>query len=507
MKHALLTRLCVFILIVTSNQLIPTFSIDNDKSVLQYNQCSISVLDGFTRWDAARFLTLAQNPDLRSPRFHSSDFSQESCSNADGHHNECIVELTSVFDSSEQSHAFFPMFPTLVRGLALIAGNSNRDESGECGFILSALVLNLLCFVLSSVVLFDMTILLCLPHGRKIEKSHIEAAELTCYLFMFNPASIFFTVAYSESLFCAMTFVGHYVMLRNDIWWGFEVLPFIAASFTRSNGSLNIIPFIVRGLGRVLTFPYGHSKSYILRNKIGILISNATCVFLILLPIYIHDHFGYTKHCNDNIRQYEAPQWCNSENRISSFYGYVQRKHWNVGLFNYWEIKQLPQFLLASPILTCGFVGGYLWIKRSYDQFENEAGDTTKNVLARFVHWVIYAFHKSVNLQQRVKYEKDSAIDIDYLKGPNALPHYAVLMLSSIIGLLFAHVQITTRMVCSTCPALYWLLSSHLLHLKEPKSVKKNRSKRITIHGLVWGWFCLYNILGAIMHVNWLPWT
>ena len=42
-------------------------------------------------------------------------------------------------------------------------------------------------------------------------------------------------------------------------------------------------------------------------------------------------------------------QWCHA--RIPLPYGYVQDKYWNVGFLRYFELRQLPNFLLAAPAL------------------------------------------------------------------------------------------------------------------------------------------------------------
>ena len=48
------------------------------------------------------------------------------------------------------------------------------------------------------------------------------------------------------------------------------------------------------------------------------------------------------------------PAWCTpsaSGVAPTSLYQHIQRKHWNVGFLKYYELKQIPNFLLATPIL------------------------------------------------------------------------------------------------------------------------------------------------------------
>ena len=59
--------------------------------------------------------------------------------------------------------------------------------------------------------------------------------DLALLLFCFNPASVFFTTAYTESLYTAFSFLGLWLLPGKH--WG-AVSAFLAASATRSNGAL-----------------------------------------------------------------------------------------------------------------------------------------------------------------------------------------------------------------------------------------------------------------------------
>jgi GPI mannosyltransferase 2 len=419
------------------------------------------LLSPVTKWDAARFLTLAANPSVRDPALHcfSSSDSTE-CSNHDP------------FLESEQAHAFFPLFPWCIRAMGDVLINvlspTLLPPTYEATLALSAILLNTGLFLLTLYGLYDLTIHLFSP----------DYAILICQLFMFNPASIFFATAYSESIFCMLTVWGHAFAARGSL--ELAIVPWTLSTFARSNGTIHSAWILLHGIGKLCS-----SKSY--RRGIGKLIYSGVLAFVVALPLRIHDMQGYNRHCsrgNDDSNTTFIPKWCSYYDIGSmhfSLYGYIQRKHWNVGFFRYYEWRQVPNFVLAAPVLIIGLYGAWSWIATSVHSFTKDKS-LGIGVLTR---WAVTALRLSV---------VPTTTTISLVDNPRLLGHYAVLAATCLVGLFLAHVQISTRMIFSTCPAIYFFLADCCM-------------KSQIVFQAIKVYFGLYILLGVILHVNFLPWT
>lgn len=240
---------------------------------------------------------------------------------------------------------------------------------------------------------------------------------------------------------------------------------------------------------------------------------------------------GGTKfHCvkDRTIRQSMPPTWCEGDDSTKSrfsLYAYVQRKYCNVGLFGYFEMKQIPNFFLALPVLALSYAAVFTWISHSWarhDVVASRASTTDKKKNTSFytvardlLSWAFIALDASSDdefilgsvTNASPSYERRA------LLGCKLLSHYAILAGFALVGSFLAHVQVSTRLIFSSCPAIYWFLSDLLLVNncdKKAADIRKGSfwyPSAISPPLLIYTYFAFYNILGVIMHVNWLPWT
>ncbi|KAF8595854.1 hypothetical protein BDV93DRAFT_528370 [Ceratobasidium sp. AG-I] len=88
--------------------------------------------------------------------------------------------------------------------------------------------------------------------------------------------------------------------------------------------------------------------------------------FLVIAPSAAHQFMAYATFCIEPTTTateslYPRP-WCAS--RLPMIYGFVQSYYWDVGFLRYWTVAQIPNFIIAAPMLV--LVGGssawFLWL-------------------------------------------------------------------------------------------------------------------------------------------------
>lgn len=149
----------------------------------------VGLLTSWNHWDAVHYVQIAQS----------------------GYQN--------IFDT-----AFFPLFPLLIKGGALLLGNHGYIAMG---MIISNLALLGALFVLYQIAT-DML-------GEQVGRRAI------LYLCLF-PTAFFFFAPYNESLFLLLT-ASAFLALRRQKWWLAGALGFLAA-LTRSAGLLLVFPYL-----------------------------------------------------------------------------------------------------------------------------------------------------------------------------------------------------------------------------------------------------------------------
>uniref|UniRef100_A0A671RVS5 GPI mannosyltransferase 2 n=1 Tax=Sinocyclocheilus anshuiensis TaxID=1608454 RepID=A0A671RVS5_9TELE len=467
-RFATFTRLLSLVLQAVLNAVIPdhvadAFSPPRSETPLLLDPVIETLFGGLSRWDAEHFLFIAERGYLY-----------------------------------EHNFAFFPLFPLILRFLATTV------LWPLCGFLtlhgrllLAVAIGNSILFVLSAVALYRLSHLVL--QDRKL-------ALVAVLMYCLTPANVFMIAGYSETLFAALTFAGLWLLETRFTIGACLLLGF--ATGARANGLVNA------GFLLYLSLQLGLASFY---------------AALVALPFCLFQVYGYQTFCHPTATQVPpvllnlardkgyrvadaaspTPRWCQWQ--IPVLYSYIQDVYWDVGFLRYFQWKQIPNFILALPVATLGFIASYMYVMAN-------------PVLCMYL-----------GLGDRGKDRK-----MNGLCNPRVfvyIVHSSVLLL---FGIFCMHVQVLTRFLASSSPVLYWI-SAHLLFQYEPllQDEKLFRSDQIqqqkdhkpgfgfmgmwrnneVVYLLMhWqtcsiytrcilGYFISYWFLGLALHCNFFPWT
>ena len=264
---------------------------------------------------------------------------------------------THGYADEEQTLAFFPLYPLLIRAFSATLFRPLRAvASARSRALITGVMLNFSIFPVVVVVLFLLT--RALGGSRKL-------SFVVTVLYCFNPASVFMSAAYTETLFALWTFSGMLACQRSNVWLGAAL--FSLATATRSNGVVLCgylgYHHLMEVYATMFTRGLGPRKQTI------VILSNiCTAVvqgLVVLFPFLAFQYYGYHLYCSDTgshsrTGALDWPSFCSWPIPIP--YTYVQDRYWNMGFLRYFQWKQVPNFLLASPMvaLSCYAVWRYL---------------------------------------------------------------------------------------------------------------------------------------------------
>lgn len=470
---AVISRIFILFLSATFNFIIPDHDADafrspqypDDEEQLSLDSFVKCLFGGLVRWDAQYFIHIALY-----------GYTYENCL------------------------AFFPLYPLSIRILAaclyyILEGFISHYFI----FVLSSVVVNFITFVLAASVLYRLSL-----QVLKNEQLAYKAAVLYCV----NPASIFFVAPYSETLFSCLTFYGM-LMCGNGSTKTFSAgcgLPFGLGAVQRSNGILNLGFIVHEKLKHFLKFvlPDIVSKArhvdslllapLLLTTPVLFLISFVGEIIVSVTPFVIFQGYGYYKFCivpehnlPDAIVSYaetnhlrlpgttslkhivdHKDHWCNSS--VPLAYTYIQDHYWNVGFLRYYHWKQIPNFLLAMPIVWIILTYAYRFVKQhphlcyTLGLWEDESYSDPK---------------VTEKLKIQMKQNK-----IKFAPGMFVYVVHAVFL--TVFCTTCAHVQVTTRIITSASPVLYWFTAYNFLKMpastKEEAEEEENATGRNAVH-------------------------
>lgn len=264
-----------------------------------------NLLLAFVRWDTVYFVSLA------SPKS-----TQE---HVGGYH-------------LEQSLAFQPGIVCLLRWTGYVTPNA--QWSPVSAILLTTLLANV-ATLLSPVLLYTLTHRL--THDTRFAYTaallSILAPAAGTTLTSPTPEPFYSLAALLGLLSLESSRTCRWSIVSAALWFGVAV-------WFRANGVL-LIGFLV---WRLLFHPVQGSM-----RKCGSVAALVPLALLVGAPFALFQTWAYARLCEGDVESGE-PEWCRA--RVPNAYAHVQSTYWNVGLFRYWELAQLPNFALALPVLA-----------------------------------------------------------------------------------------------------------------------------------------------------------
>ncbi|VDN97028.1 unnamed protein product [Rodentolepis nana] len=424
----------------------------------------------------------------------------------------------------ENTLAFFPLLPLTLGIISKITYAFPSLWSLWVHNILIGVFWSFLCHVLGAIQMYRLSKLMLMSESISV---------MSALLYTINPASIFFSTLYSESFYGLLLISALVCLAESHYIQGCFLLSLTTAC--RSNGIVNCgfgcfphFIFLVNELSNIYRKKFSIFFAFI---KVLEAVSYRILIFFSiigssLLPYLIYQYYAGYLYCFTGpkpsylsflIPEYPSQElvdyaeelgvltpytvnatmhavWC--QGVPWSSYSIIQKYFWNVGAFKYYQLKQLPNFLLALPVLTLVYKTISLFAKRAPKTL------FSMGILAE-------------TSKQRL-----------------LLPHIYHIIFLSTYGIVNVHIQVLTRMMFSSCPVLYWYCASVLLEedyifTRVSRNTKSKSKRAIQIHGLddmhhavspstypPWSskrillyYFYSYIIIGCAMHSNFLPWT
>ncbi|KAI8972719.1 GPI mannosyltransferase 2 [Pilobolus umbonatus] len=346
----------------------------------------------------------------------------------------------------EQATAFFPGVPFMSRVLAYTVYLPLQTYIGlRHTLLLSGITLSNVSFVLAAGALYKLTLTL-LPNNKRL-------SALSAIAFCLSPPAMFMSSFYTESMFALLTFTGMRWMAEKRhfqaaLLWGL-------ASAVRSNAVV-YCGFFAYDL---VWIPLIKKHKSLVTNVVKALVYS----LLVCSGFIVFQYYAYTVFC-----VLDRP-WCS--NRIPLLYSFVQKEYWDVGFMKYYQIKEIPNFLLASPIIVISILGLKTFIEHNPTRFLsigtlNSPTDEDK--------------------LEESSYFSDSLAVYMYL--------WCFLLFYSMTSM---HVQVIIRFFTSL-PPFYW----YIAYLWDEGY---RNGKNIGKANMTLGYFVLYGLVSIVLFSSFLP--
>ncbi|KAF9426659.1 hypothetical protein BGZ94_006215 [Podila epigama] len=257
---------------------------------------------------------------------------------------------------------------------------------------------------------------------------------------------------YTESLFALCSFTGMiFVAQRRYL---LAAIVFSISSTARSNGILYAGYFVYD-----LIIKMDLSTSIV--HKLAVLVKAVILCLITVTGFVAVQAYGYSLYCSGDYTNLPIRPWCEAKPPL--LYTFVQSFYWNVGFLRYYEVKQIPNFLMAAPMIILSACGIYSYImydtRRALSLGRDSKLDTRGRGTPPFMSQAIFPY----------------------------IVLWAFLLVTNITTM---HIQIITR-AFSCMPPVYWFAAHQFRDQGYARSVTT--------------FFVMYGLVGIVLFANFFP--
>ncbi|ORX34138.1 GPI mannosyltransferase 2 [Kockovaella imperatae] len=406
LRHVLVLSFLIRIVVISLLSVLPTFIHPFDASH--------SLLDpdapGTLRWDAIHYTRIA----------------------LEGYHYE-------------QHLAFMPGYMGLMRGAGEIVARFAGRNVGINDVVWGGMAVNLLASMGSTTILYNLTM-------RIASK---EFAIITCIFYSFPPSPAVLVSPYTEPTFALFTLLGVDLALKRRNF--LSALSLATATSIRATGIFGaLVPCALLMSPRgVPTWADLRPKRLIHRLFYAVILS-----LIVASPFIAFQVYAYRSFCVPS----PTRPWCSA--KLPLAYSFVQAEYWNNGWLNYWTLQQLPNLIIALPVLIPSYWGSYKYLS--------------------------YHSVKAIASSGFAVSRTDSG---QVIMDSRLFPLHVQHLLLTLLLTFASHTQITLR-VCVTDPVVWWNIATLAFDWNESAD-----SRKLTRFGKLWIWWVV--LWGSLSIVLW----
>ncbi|KAJ2717939.1 ER membrane glycoprotein subunit of the GPI transamidase complex-like protein, partial [Coemansia sp. Benny D115] len=384
-----------------------------------------------------------------------------------------FVHIADVGYVYEQEHAFFPLLPLLMRLLAstLLAPLASM-VGRQLALVVAGAVVSNTAFVLAAAVLYRL--------GRAT--LHNESlAYIAALLYAMAPSNMFMSAVYTESLLALLAFSALLLVKQRRLALASVCLGL--GSLCRSNGAVYagfIIWELVVSSGAWRRAAHGSLSVSQALAFAARLLKCAALVAVSLLGVVAFQLYGRRELCGQPLYPPDHPARPYCSGVLSTVYGFVQAEYWDVGFLRYYTLQQLPNFLLAAPMVALSAAG--LCAYAAHDP-----------LMFATLGWRRAGAAPAAGASAGTAFF-----------GAELLPHVYLWALLLGVATTAMHVQVVTRFF-SSVPAVFWF-AAHLVADRSggaaqggPPGWRRWRRRAVV------GFFAAYGLAGVVLFSNFFP--